>query len=59
MSDANIYIDKRYNYYADLLDLALPTNITPVVAPHPPEEPSSSKRSAHSDFPDYFYDLNV
>ncbi|KAF3615187.1 putative transcription factor MYB21-like [Capsicum annuum] len=59
MSDANIYIDKFYNHYADLLDLAVPTNITPTVAPHYPEETSSSKRPAHSYFPDYVYDLNV
>ncbi|KAF3670729.1 hypothetical protein FXO37_08395 [Capsicum annuum] len=37
---------------------AVPTNITPTVAPHPPEEPLSFKRSAHNGFPDYFYDLN-
>ncbi|KAM3239020.1 hypothetical protein P3L10_014053 [Capsicum annuum] len=37
--------------------IAVPTNITPTVAPHPPEEPSSSKRLAHSGFPDSFYDL--
>ena len=55
--DANEYIDKLYNHYADLVDLAVTTNITPTVAPHPPEESSSSKRPAHSDFSDSFYDL--
>ncbi|KAM3394245.1 hypothetical protein P3S68_003247 [Capsicum galapagoense] len=58
MSDANEYIDKLYNHYADLVDLAVPTNITPTVAPHPLEELSSSKRPVHSSFPDHFYDLN-
>ena len=58
MGDANEYIDKLYNYYTDLVDLAVSTNITPTVAPHPPEEPSSSKRLAHSNFSDSFYDLN-
>ena len=57
MGDANEYIEKLYNHYADLIDLAVPTNITPTVAPHPPEEPSFSKRPAHSDFFDSFYDL--
>ncbi|KAF3664817.1 hypothetical protein FXO37_11329 [Capsicum annuum] len=36
---------------------AVPTNITPTVALHPPEEPSSSKRPALSGFPDSFYVL--
>ncbi|PHT97125.1 hypothetical protein BC332_33945 [Capsicum chinense] len=57
-ADAKDYIEKLYNHYADLFDLAVPTNITPTVAPHPPEEPSSSKRPAHSGFSDLFYDLN-
>ncbi|KAM3266020.1 hypothetical protein P3L10_003014 [Capsicum annuum] len=42
-ADAKDYIEKLYNHYADLFDLFVPTNITPIVAPHPPEEPSSSK----------------
>ncbi|KAF3684089.1 hypothetical protein FXO37_01514 [Capsicum annuum] len=58
MGDANAYIDKLYNHYADLLDLAVPTNITPTVAPYPLEELSSSKRMGHNDFSDYFYNLN-
>ncbi|KAF3667134.1 hypothetical protein FXO38_08763 [Capsicum annuum] len=58
MGDMNAYIDKLYNHYVDLLDLSVPTNITPTVAPHPPEEPSSSKRPTYSGFHDYFYDLN-
>ncbi|PHT48058.1 hypothetical protein CQW23_12266 [Capsicum baccatum] len=58
MADAKKYIEKLYNHYADLFDLAVPTNITPTVAPHPLEEPSSSKRPAHSGFSDSFYDLN-
>ncbi|KAF3619922.1 hypothetical protein FXO38_32650 [Capsicum annuum] len=45
MGDANTYIDKLYNHYVDLLDLAVSTNITP----HPPEEPSSSKRPTHNE----------
>ncbi|KAF3625130.1 hypothetical protein FXO38_29907 [Capsicum annuum] len=57
MGDKNEYIEKLYNHNADLVDLAVPTNITPTVAPHPPKEPSSSKRAAHSGFPDSFYDL--
>ncbi|PHT29866.1 hypothetical protein CQW23_30537 [Capsicum baccatum] len=57
-ADAKDYIEKLYNHYADLFDLAIPTNITPTVAPHPPEEPSFSKRPAHSGFSDSFYDLN-
>ncbi|KAM3281158.1 hypothetical protein P3S67_028178 [Capsicum chacoense] len=57
-ADAKDYIEKLYNHYADLFDLAVPTNITPTVAPHPPEEPSSSKRPAQSGFSDSFYDLN-
>ena len=57
-ADAKDYIEKLYNHYADLFDLAVPTNITPTVAPHPPEEPSSSKMPAHSGFSDSFYDLN-
>ncbi|KAF3636898.1 1-aminocyclopropane-1-carboxylate oxidase -like protein 1 [Capsicum annuum] len=36
MADANTYIDKLYNHYADLVDLAVPTNITPTVAPRLP-----------------------
>ena len=56
-SDANAYIDKLYNHYADLVDLVVPTNITRTVAPRLPEEPSSSKRMAHNGFPDHFYDL--
>ncbi|KAM3326725.1 hypothetical protein P3S67_001851 [Capsicum chacoense] len=58
MANANDYIEKLYNHYADLFDLAVPINITPTVAPHPPEEPSSSKRRAHSGFSDSFYNLN-
>ncbi|KAM3322122.1 hypothetical protein P3S67_003273 [Capsicum chacoense] len=58
MADAKDYIEKLYNHYADLFDLAVHTNITPTVAPHPLEEPSSSKRPAYSDFSDSFYDLN-
>ncbi|KAM3237153.1 hypothetical protein P3L10_012182 [Capsicum annuum] len=42
-SDANAYIDKLYNHYADLVDLVVPTHISPTVAPHPPEVPSFSK----------------
>ncbi|KAM3322326.1 hypothetical protein P3S67_003477 [Capsicum chacoense] len=57
-ADAKDYIEKLYNHYADLFDSAVPTNITPTVAPYPLEEPSSSKRPAHSDFSDSFYDLN-
>ncbi|KAF3672222.1 Protein trichome birefringence-like 33 [Capsicum annuum] len=44
------YVEAQENY-------AVPTNITPTVALHPPDEPSSSKRPVHSDFPDSFYDL--
>ena len=58
MGDANEYIEKLYNHYADLFDLAVPTNITPTVAPYHPEEPSSFKRPTHSGFSDSFYDLN-
>ncbi|PHU20141.1 hypothetical protein BC332_11292 [Capsicum chinense] len=57
MADANAYINKLYNHYTDLVDLPVPTNITSTVAPHPPEESSSSKRPTHSGFPDHFYDL--
>ena len=57
-ADAKDYIEKLYNHYADLFDLAVPTNITPTISHHPPEEPSSSKRPAHSGFSDSFYDLN-
>ncbi|KAM3231485.1 hypothetical protein P3L10_016844 [Capsicum annuum] len=57
-TDAKDYIEKLYNHYADLFNLAVPTNITPTIAPHSPEEPSSSKRPAYSGFPDFFYDLN-
>ena len=53
-ANAKNYIEKLYNHYADLFDLAVPTNITPIVTPHPPEEPSSSKRPAHSRFPSSF-----
>ncbi|KAM3283248.1 hypothetical protein P3S67_026893 [Capsicum chacoense] len=56
-SDAHAYIDKLYNHYADLIDLAVPTHISPTVAPHPPEVPSFSRRLAHCGFPDSFYDL--
>ena len=48
MSDANSYMNTLYNHYADLLDNALPSHITPTPAPHPSEEPSSSKRQAHN-----------
>ena len=57
-SDANAYIDKLYNHYADLVDLAVPTHISPTVVFHPPEVPSFSKRPAHYDFSDSFYDLS-
>ncbi|KAM3249809.1 hypothetical protein P3L10_011579 [Capsicum annuum] len=57
-ADAKDYIEKLYNHYADLFDLTVLTNITPTVTPHPPEEPSSSERPAHSVFSDSFYDLN-
>ncbi|PHU21007.1 GDSL esterase/lipase EXL1 [Capsicum chinense] len=57
-TDAKDYIEKLFNHYADLFDLAVPTNITPTVDPHPSEEPSSSKRPAHIGFSNSFYDLN-
>ena len=52
------YIEKLYNHYANVVDLVVPTNITLTITPHPLEEPSSSKRPAHSGFSDSFYDLN-
>ena len=57
-ADAKDYIEKLYNHYADLFDLIPKKNITPIIAPHPPKEPSSSKRLTHSGFSDSFYDLN-
>ncbi|XP_016553314.1 uncharacterized protein LOC107852752 [Capsicum annuum] len=59
MSDVNSYMKALYNHYADLLDEAIPANITPTVAPQAPEESSSSKRQSHSSYPDYLFDLNV
>lgn len=33
MNDANNYMQALYNHYTDLLDEAVPTNITPTVVP--------------------------
>ncbi|KAF3661878.1 putative glucan endo-1,3-beta-glucosidase A-like [Capsicum annuum] len=60
----NVYQILRFNeifvnkYISIEVKATVPTNITPTIAPHPPEEPSSSKRPAHSGFRDSFFDLN-